>query len=177
MRKVLSIVFIILLGAALTVVLLRTIDLKKQIIALTQEKSNLADVLSQREMDLARLNLKQQKLEEDFKEGQKNMEGMTSKNSALQAENSVLKEEIDKVKLERDSLQAKLLSIPELKKLIIELKQKTAQVNKIVRKRFKVENIKKIERIIIGNRGYLIKDGQPTYNTAVKIDVEPAIAP
>ncbi|MFA5362161.1 MAG: hypothetical protein WC335_02795 [Candidatus Omnitrophota bacterium] len=185
MKRVLSLAVLVLLVIALVVVVLKTAALKKQLAGLTVEKRGLAFSLTQREAELVGLNGKLQKLEEEYKLNRKKLEESTSQNSAVKAENNALKEEIDSVTMERDALQAKFVSIPELKKMIKELKEKQRRVDRILGNRRVAEKpetieavisgkIKNARKLVIGNQGYIIKDGQPTYKTSVVIDVEPA---
>jgi hypothetical protein len=71
--------------------------------------------------------------------------------------------------------------------MIRELKEKQRQVDKILGSRRGSEKpetieaeinrkIQKVKKLVIGNQGYIIRDGQPTYKTSVVIDVEPALA-
>jgi chromosome segregation ATPase len=187
MKKIILFAVLAVLVIALCFVVMKTVALKKQLVDLTAEKQSLAFSLTQREAALTALDGKLQKLEEEYKLGQKKLEESTSQNSAIKAENNALKEEIDTVTLERDALQAKFVSIPELKKMIKELKEKQRQVDRILGNRPGAENpetieaainekIKQAKELVIGNQGYIIKDGQPTYKTSVVIDVEPASA-
>lgn len=88
---------------------------------------------------------------------------LNCRNSILEAENIASREEKDNLKSkliqvdqENNSLKAKLSSIAELKKAIRDLKIQ-----------------KRNNRATEGNRGFLVKDGQPTSVSTVKIEVSP----
>lgn len=187
MRRILLFAVLALLVIALGFVVMKTAVLKKELTVLTAEKQSLVFSLNQREAELAGLNGKLQKLEKEYNLGRKKLEETVSQNSAVKAENNALREELDNVKTERDALQAKFVSIPELKKMIKELKEKQRQVDKILGSRRGTEKpetiedeisrkIQKVRKLVIGNQGYIIRDGQPTYKTSVVIAVEPALA-
>jgi regulator of replication initiation timing len=82
------------------------------------------------------------------------LEHLNSQFSILKAENNALLEDKQRLSQENDEMKMKLSSVNELRKAIRELKLKP--------------------RIIEGNKGYLIKDGQPTVTPKVKIEVVPA---
>lgn len=185
MKKTIVFAVLALLVIAVVLVIMKITSMKKQINDLTAERQNLAFSLGQRVTELDSLNDKLKKLEAEYKREHKKLEEVTSRNSAIKAENIALREEIDNVTMERDALQAKFISIPELKKMIKELKEKQRQVDRIMNKRPGAENPETIEKVIPaeieeahepvrGNQGYIIRDGQPTNNTSVVIDVEPA---
>lgn len=139
---------------------------KDQLQALEQENLGLKDSLKVTAEKLA-------KKEEDFNQARQDIQELTSEIAILKSENTSLKEEEVKLKAqltsvsqEKDNLQARLSSIAELKKAIRELKRQM----RVVRK--KIE-----DKIIYGNRGYLIKDGKPTYPAQVKIEVISVPAP
>ena len=88
----------------------------------------------------------------DLKSANKKIELLDSQFNVLKAENSALLEEKQVFVQENDAMKIKLGSIDELKKAIRELK---------------------IQHRLKGNRGFVIKDGQNTQNTKVKIEVTP----
>ncbi|MCM8758006.1 MAG: hypothetical protein NC903_02975, partial [Candidatus Omnitrophica bacterium] len=90
---------------------------------------------------------------------------LEEENLSLKQENRQLIESIDKLTIEKGSLEKKLNSIEELKKILKELKRKIYLENL----RIKREK----ELIFEGNRGYIIKDGKPTLRAKVKIEVIP----
>ena len=136
--------------------------------ALAQENLTLKDELKTNTDKLTQLDV-------DLQNSQKTIEQLTSQIALSQAENTALREEKDKLALEvtqvsqeRDTLKARLRSIPELKKTIKEVK---VQIHKA---KVTMREITKKRRIIEGNRGYLIKNGNSTFPiTKIKIEVMP----
>ncbi len=140
-------------------------DLQK---ALSQENSTLKDELKANTDKFTQLDA-------DFHNAQKTIEQLTLQIALSQAENTALKEEKNKLteeftqaSQERDALKAKLSSIRELRKAIKELRKQIRQA------KVKIKEIIQERRVIEGNRGFLIKNGVTTYNTAkIKIEVMP----
>ncbi len=135
---------------------------------LTQENSELRDTLKVNDGKLA-------KLDADFQGAQEAIEELNSKIYILKAENKALAETKEKVALElvsvsqeNEAFKAQLSSVVELKKAIKELRK---QVHKSAKE---VKEITKANKIIEGNRGFLIKDGKPTYPAKIRIEVMPA---
>lgn len=137
--------------------------------ALNQENNGLKDNLSQTQTKLAQL-------ETDFQSSEKAIEDLDSQISLVKAENTALRDQIqgleldiNQAKVDKEQLQIRLSSIAELKKAIKELRQKARLAKKQVQKRIETK-----EKIILGNNGFLIKDGKPT-NSTVRIEVEPLL--
>ena len=114
------------------------------------------------------------KLFEEVKETQDAIEQLSFQISLAKAENKALLEETENIKSnlsqvsqENAALKAKLSTVVELKKAIRELKKQKRKVTQ------EITQIK-IDRIIEGNRGYLIKDGKLTSSFKVRIEVMPA---
>lgn len=162
--------------------LLNTINqIKTQVTALENEKQNLLRAqqeLAQKNEELKdNLKLSEEKLAKeavDFTQFQKTIEDFNSQISLLKAENTALREEKDnlnsrlaEVSQEKENLKSRLSSFSELKKALKELKKQTRQL------RFELRKKAEIQKIIEGNRGYLIKDGKPTYPSKVRIEVKP----
>ena len=89
----------------------------------------------------------------DLKLSEKRFEELNSRVALLKAENSALSEDRIKLTEENETFKSTLTSIPELKAIIQELKR-----------------LKRLE----GNRGFLIRSGQNTAISKVKIEVVPA---
>lgn len=93
---------------------------------------------------------------------------LNTQNRLLKSDNAVLNSNLSKVKEENSSMEARLNSIEELKKAIRDLKRK---------KSLKIpatENARtEEERIIKGNSGFIVKDGEPTSPEKIKIEVVP----
>jgi len=135
---------------------------------LSQENSAFKDSIRLSEEKLAQLDA-------DFVQAQKTIEQLNSNFSLLKAENIALIEKkntlntkLSQVSQEKDALQVKLSSIAELKKAIKELKRQMRKVGTVIREKIRTN------KIIEGNRGFLIKDGKFTYPAKVKIEVTPA---
>lgn len=112
------------------------------------------------------------KLFAERREAQKKTEDLSSKFGLLKAENSALIKQRSKlhsqvvqVSQENDSLKTKLSSVAELKKIISALKKNK---NKIYTR---ANQQPQADKIVEGNRGFLIKDGKFTYPVKVKIEV------
>jgi len=149
--------------------LLQEIDKEKALQEkLTQENTALKDNLKTDEEKLANLGA-------DFTVAQKTIEQLNSNFSLLKAENIALIEKkntlntkLSQVSQENDSLKARMSSIAELKKSIRELKRQMRRVGIVMKQKVQTE------RIIQGNRGFLIRDGKFTYPAKVRIEVTPA---
>ncbi len=148
--------------------LLQTIDKEKESQkALTDENATLKDELK---------NLAQ--VDENLQNSQKTIEQLTAQIALSKAENTALREEKNRLSLEltqvsqeRDTLKARLSSIPELKKTIKEVKVQVQKAKAVMRE------IAKKRRVVEGNRGYLMKNGKPTFPVSkIKIEVMPAPA-
>jgi chromosome segregation ATPase len=94
----------------------------------------------------------------DLNEAKLENEQLKSQFSLLKAENSALLEEKASYTQENESMKVKLSSVDELKKAIKELKNRGKQHRAVQSD---------------GNRGFLVKDGQPTSVPKVKIEVTP----
>ena len=104
---------------------------------------------------------------------------LKTENTALEDKNKALANKVDKLKAklrqvsqENESLKAKLSSIAELKKVLRELKRQVRKVSKV-----SIETKQKgqSEKIIEGNRGYLIKDGKAIYPGKLRIEIVPVL--
>lgn len=127
---------------------------------LTLENTQLSDDLKENEEKLA-------KLDADFKETLKKVEELHAQISTLHDQKESVTLQLAQATQEKDMLRARMDSIPELKKMIKELKKQMQQTTQEVKAKVKEE------RIILGNQGYLIRDGKPTYPPRVRIEVEP----
>ena len=144
-----------------------------------EREKELNNVLNQENTGLkGNLTLSQEKLaqlETDFQSSRKVIDELNGQFSLVKTENTALRDQIQELelninqaKVDKEQLQARLSSISELKKAIKELRQAARQVKKQTRKR-----IEEKEKIILGNSGFLIKDGKPTLSGKIKIEVEP----
>lgn len=90
--------------------------------------------------------------------------------SLLKDENTVLKEELTEANRQKDNFQWRLSSIDELKKAIAELRKKR---HRSLLEILGIKSGPKEKEVSRGNRGFLVKDGEPTSCEKVKIEVSP----
>lgn len=142
-------------------------DLKVNIRELESQKQNLLQELEKEKNTVEKLKLNNSILKSnlqaahkrlnksflDLKLSEKRFEELNSRASVLKAENSAFTEDRIKLTEENEAFKSTLTSITELKAIIQELKR-----------------LKKQE----GNRGFLIKSGQSTAASRIKIEVVPA---
>ncbi len=166
-------------------------DLKTQVEGLKSENQNILESLNEEKRLKGKLVQKNSELKNILKasknkitdlyaeliEAEADVEQLDSEASVLKAENAALRDENNASKLklaqlsqEKENLKARLNSLPELKKAIRELKKKM----RLARAKEVKKQVASLEQII-GNRGFLIKDGKPTYTAKVKIEVVPAL--
>jgi chromosome segregation ATPase len=115
-------------------------------------------------------------LENQLRDSTIKLDKLDSRVAVAKAENSALREQIESLQLQlsqvsqdRQELQARLSSIEELKKAIKELRQKISLTRSDLNQGLRTES----GDIIIGNRGFIIKDGKPTFPAKVRIEVAP----
>jgi len=167
-KRLLKNMLILLLASTLVFAAFRYISyLKENIRDLESQKQNLLQELEKEKNIVEKLGLKNNSLKAnlqavhkrldksflDLKFSEKKFEGVDSRVSVLKAENSALAEDRIKLTAENEAFKSTLTSIPELKAII--------------------QDLKKLARLK-GNRGYLIKAGQSTPTSKVKIEVVPA---
>lgn len=144
-------------------------------IELTQENVFIKDKLNNTETEL-------NKIKEDFGQIKANLDKLNSDFGVIKEENVLLRDEknqltsqLTQLKEEKDKLDAKLSSISELKKAIKDLKKKIRSTRSKVRSNAKVIEKLTVQRPGDGNRGFVLKDGKPTYSLhKVKIYVLPS---
>lgn len=149
--------------------LFKDLDREKEINSvLNRDITGLKDNLSQSKEKLAQL-------ETDFVASQKAVEELSSEFSLVKAENTALREQVQELELDisqaksdKEQMKARLSSIKELKKAIKELRQKASLAKRQVRQRIEIK-----EKIILGNNGFLVKDGKSSFGGSIKIEVEP----
>ena len=143
------------------------------IIQLAQEKQNLLQELGKEKELKEQLILRNAGLKSYLKASknkiarlfqdkariQDNLEDVSAKFSILKAENRVLIDQHRRVYTENEQFKIKLSSVVELKKALRELK---------------INKRKVLASVAEGNRGFLIRNGQPTITDKVKIEVVPA---
>ena len=146
--------------------LLRELDKEKQLAdKLSLQNTGLKDNLK---ASIARLT----KLFVNAENTQKSLDDLRAQFSLLKEENTVLKDQVTQFSSENANLKAKLGSVAELKKAIREFRKQMGKVGKEIKQQTNAE------QAAVGNRGFVIKDGKPTFPPkAIKIEVTPAPAP
>lgn len=143
--------------------------LKKQIASFENKKKSFSQTLTKYEDGLVDAMDRLIRLEESYIEKDQKIKELIDKNALISAENIVLKKQVSSLAMEKEDLISRLNSVPELKKIIKNLKKRKLRVEKALDRQFK------LKRVFLGNRGYLTKNGRPTYPAAVSIKVEPVI--
>ncbi|MGB4520690.1 MAG: hypothetical protein WBI28_02005 [Candidatus Omnitrophota bacterium] len=158
-------------------------QIKEQAFVLEQEKQNLLESLEKEKAwgkklehegsglknSLRAREEKVQDLISDFSQTQKVIDDLGVQISSLKTEKEQLKADLSKVSRENENFRSKLSSIKKLKKAMLELKEQVTKVKKEVRQKINIEKLSE------GNRGFVIRDGKPTFSAKVRIEVNPAI--
>jgi len=101
------------------------------------------------------------------------LEELNSRYALIRCENSALKSQLLFVVKEEEKMRFSMTSLPELKKAIRGLKKKKihARISPVIRK----QRINKADKgqMLEGNRGFLVRDGKPTFAKTIKIEVVP----
>ncbi|MGE5308754.1 MAG: hypothetical protein ACM3OC_06710 [Deltaproteobacteria bacterium] len=139
--------------------------------ALTEENAGLQQQLKVSQEDLL-------KLKADLQAAQTTVEDLNNQISLAKAENAALvrqagelRGQTDAAVKEKELLAARLSSLIELKKAIHDLKRKLGGARHEITQRLEQEHL------VLGNGGYMIKDGKTTFPTRIKIEVVPLPAP
>ncbi|MEI6631937.1 MAG: hypothetical protein WCL25_04925 [bacterium] len=165
-RMVVNILVVLLLGGSLFFALKYVNSLRERIVTLENQKQNLLQDLEKEKNTVEKLNIKNMGLSRYLMAARRrlnksfsalnmalgNIEKLGAQLSIVKAENNALLEEKQGFIRENAAMKMKLGSVDELKKAIRELKR---------------------ERRVKGNRGLLLKDGKPTSNANIKIEVIP----
>ena len=145
---------------------------------LDEEKTTLTASLKGAEETIADLNAKNAQSQEHLFSLIKEIEAMESSNSRVKEEMTQTQEKLDALLGRNIELEARLSSVPELKKAMRELKlkmKKTSYNYKLKPIQFKEKRLSWNEEGIDGNSGFIIKNGVPTYKGRVKIEVKPLL--
>jgi chromosome segregation ATPase len=156
-------------------------QLKQQVTGLEAQKEELSRQLKAAKDNELRIAAKMDGLKEyleaskrrmaklftDLQESQKSIDDLDSKIALLKSENEALRTEKQSLVQDNESLKVKLNSIAELKKAMKELRGQINNVSKEIKKTIREE------KLIEGNRGFLVKEGKPTYPAKVRIEVTP----
>lgn len=154
-------------------------QIKIQLSQLESEKETLNQKLTAQLQEQQKIKQEKQKVEETLRisqdQSQKRIEELNTALTVLREENTTLQQnwdnlttQVEQLSKDKTILEARLGSIKELKKAIRELKKQMRKVKTQLPKKSENENLSE------GNRGYIIKDGLPTYPQKVKIEVTPA---
>ncbi len=152
-------------------------SLNVRIGVLDSERQKLFQVLEKRTNEVAGLKAEMQRLatvEATLIQSQQTVNELTSEMSLVREENNelrnkqeTLRQELSSVTHENAALQQRLNSLAELKKAIVELRHKLHGEHWHARESAQDDALE-------GNRGFLLRDGQTTYPTRVRIQVNPA---
>ncbi|MDD5595945.1 MAG: hypothetical protein PHY94_06885 [Candidatus Omnitrophica bacterium] len=151
---------------------------KKAFLAQLQEAKQQVDMLSQEKIvlkqNLKAVKKRMSKLFSDLNQTKKAIDDLNAKFLLLKAENITLikrSEKLSQFSQENESMREKLNSPSELKARINELRKNR---NAPLRLEVNPGKVHLEKKILDGNRGFLIKNGQVTYPAKVKIEVIPA---
>ena len=118
-------------------------------------------------------------LETTLQEAKNNIDALNTQISGAQQENTALVTQIDGLKAqlsytvqEKDQMAATLSSVAELKKAIKELKRKARLARRSAGVTVVTEGRKQVKEIVLGNRGFFVKDGKAFTPSRVKIEVQ-----
>lgn len=147
---------------------------------LDEEKAALSLSLKEAQGTIAGLNAKNTQSQEHIFSLVKEIESAESRNSRVREELIQAQGRLEALLGRNIELEARLGSIPELKKAIVELKykqrlNKSSRNHKLEPLRFKEEKLLWNDEGADGNSGFIIKDGVPTYKGRVKIEVKPLL--
>jgi len=157
------------------------VNVKKNLLSsLDKERENNNSLLQTNtglKEELAANEEKLNKLDSQLKETLTTIEALNAQIATVQTENVMLKDQKEKLGLElaqssgeKEALKAKMGSISELKKMIKELKISMRKTARVIQERVMT---KKEKESVLGNYGYLLKNGKPTLLPKVRIEVQP----
>ncbi|MDD4941850.1 MAG: hypothetical protein PHE65_08105 [Candidatus Omnitrophica bacterium] len=118
-------------------------------------------------------------LEAAIVEAQDNAEDLSAQISIARQENAALVDQIDSLRAglsaaaqDRDRMAAALSSIDGLKKAIKDLRRKTRSARRSSPVMVRTDAKRRVNEILLGNKGYIIRDGKITMPARVKIEVQ-----
>ncbi|HQO37791.1 MAG TPA: hypothetical protein PLP56_02435 [Candidatus Omnitrophota bacterium] len=118
-------------------------------------------------------------LEAAIVEAQDNAEALSEQISIARQENAALVDQIDSLRAglsaasqDRDRMAAALSSIDGLKKAIKDLRRKTRSARRSSPVMVRTDAKRRVNEILLGNKGYIIRDGKITMPARVKIEVQ-----
>jgi chromosome segregation ATPase len=154
-----------------------------------KERNDLQSTLGQVQGQLTVLQYQNRKLFQTIEKEKQLQQGLVQENTGLKENLRVAEEKLMKIdadlslakkaveqlnieagtlKEENTALKGRLGSIKELKKAIREVKIQMHEVKVQVRKKFDAD------KLLEGNRGFVLREGKSTYPAKVKIEVNPA---
>ena len=154
----------------------QTQELVKQ---METERSHLNEELGSARQTIETQSGSLQSLQHDLQDVQGKLEKTTAELASLQREheqlrtqNSSLATKLDSVLTEKQQLEAKLSSLKELRLAIRDVQRKMWN-ERLAAWRARVQALKQTdqERLALGNRGFLVRDGKPTLGTATTLRV------
>jgi len=144
---------------------------KKMQQALSAENALNKDALQEFKQKLGQLETELQFSQMAVDELGQQLSAVKAENFALRDQVQTLQLEVSQARQDNQTMKEQLGSVKELKKAIKQLRQKMrAERHKAV---LRLDS----EEIILGNAGFLVKDGKSTYPSRIKIDVSPVSAP
>jgi len=139
---------------------------------LTQRNGLIKDNLKAGRNRLARLFVEYDRAEEDAERLNSQVAILKAENAAVRADSDKLKLELAQAGQENEKLNSRLNSVAELKKAIHELRMKKNSPSVEIKK-IEVKKKPTTETELMGNRGYIIKDGVPFSGvSSVKVIIE-----
>lgn len=137
-------------------------------VQLQQKYSFLKDNLKASNNKLIKVNIEAKRVRQLAEELNSQVSVLKAENEAVRKDSDQLKLKLSEINQENENLKVKLGSLAELKKAIGEVKK---QVRKVA-----VGMIKKVEKekVINGNRGFVVNNNKPTAPAKIRIEVNPA---
>ncbi len=146
--------------------------------SLTQENGGLKDQLQVSAETLAKV---QEALQVNIEQTTKEIDDLNAQMFVVKAENKALLEQVTTLKQdvvnatqEKSLLEAKIGSIDSLKQMIRDLRRKTRRTRAQSSLTFIKDTKEEVSEIVIGNKGFLVRDGRNTFPAKVKIEVQPS---
>lgn len=143
----------------------KTIEQGKEVqMQLTEQNKGLTEDLKAVEDKLA-------KSSSDLSQAQKTIDELNLQVGFLKDERDNMAIKLADMSQEKDALKTKVSSVKELKKAIRKIKLQLRAPSHEIPKKEKA----RIINVTDGNRGFVMKNGTPTYTPKIKIKVEPAL--
>jgi uncharacterized protein (DUF3084 family) len=100
--------------------------------------------------------------------------GFKKSNAELSKQKQVLEEKVINLAKEKQIIEAKLHSLRELKRAIrqVKIEMHDQGIQQYLARKEQQETLD-AQGLAMGNRGFLLKGGQPTYKPTIRIEVKP----